>query len=60
MTMPQKSAASLLIIDDNAGSLEMLSTALAQPGPRSPPPPIPRKGWTCLQQAPATSSSRIS
>jgi DNA-binding NtrC family response regulator len=32
MTMPQKSAASLLIIDDNAGSLEMLSTALAQPG----------------------------
>jgi DNA-binding NtrC family response regulator len=32
MTMSHKPAASLLIIDDNAGSLEMLSTALAQPG----------------------------
>src|SRR5262245_33651861 len=30
--MPSKSAISLLIIDDNAGSLEMLSSALSQPG----------------------------
>ncbi len=30
--MPSKSAISLLIIDDNPGSLEMLSSALAQPG----------------------------
>src|SRR3974390_2911600 len=29
--MPGKPALSLLIIDDNAGSLEMLSTALARP-----------------------------
>jgi len=32
MSDPRKSALSLLIIDDNAGSLELLSTALAQPG----------------------------
>ena len=29
--MPAKHALSLLIIDDNAGSLELLSNALAQP-----------------------------
>src|SRR3984957_10059588 len=32
MTEARKPAISLLIIDDNAGSLELLSTALAQPG----------------------------
>jgi DNA-binding NtrC family response regulator len=32
MASSQKPAASLLIIDDNLGSLEMLSTTLAQPG----------------------------
>src|SRR5208282_863981 len=32
MTDAHKAAISLLIIDDNPGSLELLSTALAQPG----------------------------
>jgi DNA-binding NtrC family response regulator len=32
MTSPAKPTVSLLIIDDNLGSLEMLSSALAQPG----------------------------
>jgi DNA-binding NtrC family response regulator len=32
MSDPRKPAVSLLIIDDNPGSLEMLSSALAQPG----------------------------
>lgn len=32
MSDPHKPAVSLLIIDDNAGSLELLSSALAQPG----------------------------
>ena len=32
MSRPAKSAVSVLIIDDNPASLELVSTALAQPG----------------------------
>ena len=36
----------MLIIDDNENSLELLSTALAQPGLRFSRLPIPNRAWT--------------
>jgi hypothetical protein len=44
-------ALSLLIIDDNEGSLELLSSALAQPGLEILTHPTPNGGWTWFSKS---------